>query len=287
VIEGGLVAGDVVNVSATGLFDTKNAGTGKTVALSSSYIGADIGNYSITDQASTSANVTPKALAITGTSAANKIYDGTTTALILPGSLSGFVGTETLTTTATGLFDSKDAGLRLASATYTLIDGTGLAGNYSLGSTTGHGATINKASLTVTADNKMRLIGQANPPLTTSVSGFVNGETATTATGFSGAGTATTLADTSTPVGISKITAGVGTLFASNYDFTYLVDGLLTIQPLQALVVPPKIGIEKLATLDTDPPAISDRFNSMAGEAESIIDDQACSKRGSKSSKRC
>jgi hypothetical protein len=133
----------------------------------------------------------------------------------------------------------------------------------------------------------MRLIGQANPPLTTSVSGFVNGETATTATGFSGAGTATTLANTSTPVGISKITAGAGTLFATNYDFTRLVDGVLTVQSLQALVVPPKIDLKRLATPDTDPALIKDKLNSMIGTAESKGDDQACTEHNTKTNKRC
>jgi hypothetical protein len=47
----GLFAGDVVNVAATGLFSDKNVGTGKTVTLASSYSGADVGNYAITNQA--------------------------------------------------------------------------------------------------------------------------------------------------------------------------------------------------------------------------------------------
>ena len=41
---------------------------------------------------------------------------------------------------------------------------------------------INKAELTVTADNKSKLCGQPNPPLTASYSGFVNGETASVLT---------------------------------------------------------------------------------------------------------
>jgi filamentous hemagglutinin family protein len=54
----GLVHGDAVAVSATGVFDNKNAGTGKTVALTSHYLGADTGNYVITDQATTTADIT-------------------------------------------------------------------------------------------------------------------------------------------------------------------------------------------------------------------------------------
>ncbi|NBW71087.1 MAG: hypothetical protein EBR32_06765, partial [Bacteroidetes bacterium] len=53
----GLVDGDDVLVSATGLFSDKNVGTAKTVTLSSSYSGDDTGNYSITDQSSTTATI--------------------------------------------------------------------------------------------------------------------------------------------------------------------------------------------------------------------------------------
>jgi hypothetical protein len=277
---GGMIAGDQVIVNATGIFNSKDVATAKTVTLSSTYSGADAGNYQITDQSSTVANVTLKALTVTGTSAANKTYDGSTTAIILPGSLSGLVDAETLMTTATGNFDSPNAGTRSATASYTLIDGTngGLAGNYSLENTTGLVASISKAPLTVTADNKTRLFGQTNPPLTTSVSGFVNGETATSADGLTGAGSASTTADTNTPVGVAPIVAGVGTLFATNYEFTYLLDGTLTIQPLQALVVPPKVEIKRLATPDTDPPAIRDWLYSARGDTESGSDDQACTR---------
>ena len=53
----GLVSGDDFSVAATGLFADKNVADGKTVTLSSTYSGASIGNYSITSQASTIANI--------------------------------------------------------------------------------------------------------------------------------------------------------------------------------------------------------------------------------------
>ena len=53
----GLVSGDDFSVAATGLFVDKNVADGKTVTLSSTYSGASIGNYSITSQASTTANI--------------------------------------------------------------------------------------------------------------------------------------------------------------------------------------------------------------------------------------
>ena len=49
--------------------------------------------------------------------------------------------------TAAGSFDSREAGVRSATASYTLANGTGLAGNYQLADTTGHSATIEKAAV--------------------------------------------------------------------------------------------------------------------------------------------
>ncbi|HEY4083939.1 MAG TPA: filamentous hemagglutinin N-terminal domain-containing protein [Burkholderiaceae bacterium] len=60
----GLVGGDVVTDSATGTFANKNVGTGKTVTLANVIGGADAGNYTITNQASTAADITPKTLTV-------------------------------------------------------------------------------------------------------------------------------------------------------------------------------------------------------------------------------
>ena len=74
--------------------DNANVGSGKTVTLTSSYAGDDVNNYSITDQASTTANVTQKTLTATA-SASNKSYDATTTATVTL-TFSGLIGSETL-----------------------------------------------------------------------------------------------------------------------------------------------------------------------------------------------
>ena len=58
----GLVSGDSFTVTPTGTFDNKNIGTGKTVTISSAYSGDDIDNYVITDQSSTTANITARSL---------------------------------------------------------------------------------------------------------------------------------------------------------------------------------------------------------------------------------
>ena len=53
----GIVNGDELSVSALGEFIDPDVGTGKIVTLSSSYDGADIKNYDITDQATTTASI--------------------------------------------------------------------------------------------------------------------------------------------------------------------------------------------------------------------------------------
>jgi filamentous hemagglutinin family protein len=72
-----LISGDLLTVAAAGVFDIKHVGTGKTVTLTSTYSGVDKGNYSITDQATTTAGISAANLVIT-TSDVSKTYDGTT-----------------------------------------------------------------------------------------------------------------------------------------------------------------------------------------------------------------
>src|SRR5204863_284713 len=77
------VSGDVFSDSyTTASFNNKNAGTSKPVSVSGiSISGADAGNYTFNATASTSADVTPRALTISATGA-NKVYDGSATATV-------------------------------------------------------------------------------------------------------------------------------------------------------------------------------------------------------------
>ncbi len=98
------------------------------------------------------------------------------------------------------------------------------------------GQDVAKATLSVTADNKTRLYGGANPALTASYSGFANGETLTTA-GVAGSPTLATTATQTSPVIGSPypITASVGTLLAANYSFAF-TPGALTVIPATTTV---------------------------------------------------
>jgi hypothetical protein len=141
----GAVAGDSValNNPASGSYNDKNVGTGKTVTVGGLALsGADAGNYLLTSS-TISANIgviDPAALtataALTGT--VRKTYDGTTTAILTPSNyaLAGVAPGDsvTLNSPSTGSYNDKNAG---AAKTVT-VGGLALsgadAGNYLLAS---------------------------------------------------------------------------------------------------------------------------------------------------------
>ncbi|MBS4070714.1 MAG: Ig-like domain repeat protein, partial [Algoriphagus sp.] len=116
--------------------------------------GADAGNYTFSGSTG-SVTITPKALTIGPPSITtpSKEYDGTrSTGPVTVGTLSGFVGSETVTATAAGEYADANVGTnKTATITYTLEDGTngGLASNYSLANGTAIGSITSK-SLTIT-----------------------------------------------------------------------------------------------------------------------------------------
>jgi filamentous hemagglutinin family protein len=175
--------------------------------------------------------VDPATLTYTA-NAASRSYGAANPAL--SGSVSGFVAGDTLVNATTGSETYATTATASSNAGSYAINGAGLTannGNYLFSQAAGNttALTVNKAHLTVTADDTSRLYGAANPALATTVTGFVNGENSGTAAGYGGSGSATTLADASTNVGTATITAGAGTLAATNYSFTNLIDGTLTI----------------------------------------------------------
>ena len=80
----------------TATFNDKAVANGKTVTLAGATLtGSDAGNYVLDSVATTTANIT--ALHISGSfTAANKPYDGTTTASVLTRSVSGVLSGDTV-----------------------------------------------------------------------------------------------------------------------------------------------------------------------------------------------
>ncbi|WP_092804659.1 YDG domain-containing protein [Janthinobacterium sp. 551a] len=162
----GMVAGDSLSASAeSAAFSDKNAGNGKMVSISGITLGgADAGNYNLlTTTGSATGDITPKALTLAGLSANNKVYDGTATAALSGGALSGLVGAETLGVTGlSAVFADKNAGAgkTVTASGATLVDGAngGLASNYTISNPTGLTADIAQALIGsvggITAGNK-------------------------------------------------------------------------------------------------------------------------------------
>ncbi|HEX4773408.1 MAG TPA: MBG domain-containing protein [Bryobacteraceae bacterium] len=153
----------------------------------------------------------------------------------LTATLSGFKNGQTLATSGvTGTANCTTSAILsspVSGSPYTIIctQGTLAAVNYDFTPFVSGQLTINKAHLTVTADNATRQYGDQNPTFTASYSGFKNSEILANS-GVTGSPGLTTTATASSPVGGAyTITAALGTLTATNYDFTPFVSGQLTI----------------------------------------------------------
>ncbi|WP_219115964.1 YDG domain-containing protein [Janthinobacterium sp. UMAB-56] len=225
----GMVNGDSLAIGATkAAFSDKNAGTGKAVTISFLTLGGlDAANYTLASTtASGSGTITPKALTITGMSAVNKVYDGSTKATLSGGSISGLVGMETLGVTGlSASFDTKDAGTgKTVTATgSTLVNGGngGLAANYTISNPTGLIASITPKALTVsgmTAGTRAYDGTKAALLAGGSLTGLVTGETLVVS-GGSGV-FADENAGNGKAVTVSGVSLADGTGLASNYSVT-------------------------------------------------------------------
>ncbi|MCC6681337.1 MAG: filamentous hemagglutinin N-terminal domain-containing protein [Phycisphaeraceae bacterium] len=216
----GLVNGDVIGDAVTGA-----------PALSTVAAGSDAGTHAITIAAGTLASdmgyalafvngeltINKAALTITADDAvrlygaANPAFTATYTGLV-NGDASTVVTGLTITTAATA---GSDVG------TYNIVPAAATATNYDITFVNGT-LTINKAALTITADDFSRAYGAANPTFTASYSGLVAGDDESAVNGL----TLTTLATPASARGTYAITAAGAT--ATNYDIT-LVNGTLTV----------------------------------------------------------
>ena len=142
-------------------------------------------------------------------------------------SYSGFVNgdTQSVLTGSPSLVTTATASSSVGTYPITAAAGTLSAANYSFIFVNGV-LTVSKAVLTVTANNLARTYGAANPTLTYTMTGFVNGDTQTSAT--AGSPSLTTTTTSASPAGTYAITAAQGTLSAANYSFVF-VNGKLTI----------------------------------------------------------
>ena len=186
------MSGDTVSVTAERYVCDKTAANGKTVNLSETMGGDDLSNYTVTAQGTTTANISKKALTVSGITASNKTYDGNTSATVSKAnaSLTGLVSGDSVTSRPhRGRLLTKQPNGKTVNLSETM-GGDDLS-NYTVtaqGTTT---ANISKKALTVigiTASNKTydgntsATVSKENASLTGLVSGDSVSVTAATGT---------------------------------------------------------------------------------------------------------
>jgi gliding motility-associated-like protein len=175
-------------------------------------------NYTI-NYVDGSLSVTTATLTITADNQM-KIYGSTNPTLTA--SYIGFVNGDSETSLTTPATISTIADATSIVGSYPITASGAVSSNYTISYVDGS-LSVTTATLTITADNQTKTYGSANPTLTASYSGFVNGDSETSLTTTA---TVSTTADASSIVGSYPITAS-GAL-SSNYTINY-VDGSLSV----------------------------------------------------------
>ena len=209
----GVVGADVVTINGTGAFTSANVATGITVTSTQTLGGANASNYTVTLPTGLSADITAKPLTITGITADNKVFDGTTNATlsgipVLNGLEAIDNGNVLLGGVAVATFASSAVGTGIAvSVTGYSISGSA-SGNYSLTQPTGLTADITSSPSPV-----------INSSLTASA---IYGTVATTYT-ITSTNSPTSFSATGLPTGLSVNTTngeitGTPTDFPGNFN---------------------------------------------------------------------
>ncbi|OTG89239.1 YDG domain-containing protein [Acinetobacter sp. ANC 3832] len=223
----GVISGDNVNITAQGQFTDKNAGSNKNVNVSGVLNGTDAGNYDLSTNLQTQANISKKQ--ISGSiSAQDKVYDGTTNAIV-NGSLNGVISGDNVNITAQGQFTDKNAGSNKNVDVSGALNGTD-AGNYELSTNLQTQADIAKAKAHVIGNNLTATYsGQQQHVSGFTVNGLVGGETASVLTGI-----------TATGANGTKVGTYANDVSGSdqNYDLSFTA-GMLKITDTLVIPVPP------------------------------------------------
>ncbi len=230
----GVVTGDTVTLGQSGSFDTRDVGTGKTVTAAFSLGGSGASNYVLaSSSATTTADITPKALTVAA-NAASKVYDNNAaTDPSLAYATSGLVSGDSLTGTL-----SRAGGQNAGS--YAIGQGSLANGNYSI-AFTGNTFSITPAPLTISANNASRLVGQNNPSFSATYSGFVAGESAGASDLTGSLAFSTGAGSNSVPGSYAVVPSGLG---SNNYQLHYVAGTLRVLPASMAAVTLGSAGLE-------------------------------------------
>jgi len=228
----GVLVGDAVTINQAGNFADKNVGAAKAVLASNTLAGNDASNYLVTQPVNLTADITPASLNVLDQTAAHKVYDATTTAVLSGGVLNGVLAGDAVTINQTGSFADKNVGAaKSVLATNTLAGND--ASNYLVTQPVNLTADITPAPLTVVGQAAANKVYDA----TTSAvlrGGVLNGVLAGEAVTLSQSGS---FADKN--VGVAKSVLASNTLAgsdASNYLVTQPINLTADITPATLLV---------------------------------------------------
>ncbi|RDS83494.1 hypothetical protein DWU98_03880, partial [Dyella monticola] len=220
------INGQTIDLGGSGVLVSKNVGTERVFAnLGTLALNNGTGlasNYTLTGGTDW-LTITPATLAVIGTIATNRVYDGTTIDTLNGASLSGVLGGDNvvLGNDTTGVFGNKNVGDNKAVSTAMTISG-GDAGNYILMQPTGLAADVTPLPIVVTATGTNRIYnGNVSDVVKLDTTGVLQGDQVALA--YGSANFANPYVGNTKVVTVSGITAtGVG---AANY---LIVDPITT-----------------------------------------------------------
>ncbi len=184
-------------------------------------------NYSAAPQVTQTVTATLVAQTITFAAPASPVTYGVSPITLSATTTAGLTVAFSVDPTSTGIGTISGNTLTVKGAGNLVIDANQAgSSNYQAATQVQRTIVVSKATLTVTANNVSRAYGLANPALTASYGGFVNGDTAATA--VTGSPSLTTTAVATSLPGSYPITVSQGNLAAANYTFNF-VNGTLTV----------------------------------------------------------
>jgi filamentous hemagglutinin family protein len=195
----GAINGDTVTLAlpTSSSYANANAASAKQVtangiAIASAKNGTQtVYGYQLANSSASAAigTIAAKSLTITGIGATTRVYDGTRTMALTGGTIAGLVGSETLALGAlSGTYADKNVGSakQVTLDAVSLLNGTGLASNYSIGSTNTVTGTVTARALNVSATGIDRVYDGSTAAAVTLADNRVAGDTLTVgATGAS------------------------------------------------------------------------------------------------------
>lgn len=168
--------------TVTANFNDASVGNDKNITATVTLMDQAEKNYALEQSSfTTTGSITAKEVTVTGITAKDKVYDGTTNATLdcSNAKFGGVLENDKLTVAAKGVFEKAEAGKQNVTISDLKLGGNSAA-NYVLaksGNQTETTATITAKEVTVTPDNKSKVYEEKDPELTYKVDGVLDGET--------------------------------------------------------------------------------------------------------------